>query len=150
MSYFKNNIEVFLLPIIEEKFNSLTPFSAHDITVAARDVYPTFPIRHEDVRRYVHDWMINSNWISKQENDYIIYSPPKSMPGVSVDPNSSWVVEYSYLEESQVFILVTSDSIYLFDKFPDNEYENLVAEHSAGKYFNEHIRNKYTYHKISR
>lgn len=88
MSYFKNNIEVFLLPIIEEKFNSQTPFSAYDITQAARLVYPTSSIIHEDVREYVHDWMENSNWDSEDKNNYILYSPPK-IPGVSSDPESS-------------------------------------------------------------
>jgi hypothetical protein len=149
MSYFKNNIEVFLLPIIKEKFNSQIPFSAHDITTKARLVYPTYSILHEDVREYVHDWMENSNWDSEDKNNYIYYSPPK-IPGVSSDPESSWVEEYSYLQNSEVFILVTDNSIYLFDQFPFSEYRNLVNATSAGKYFNDYIRNNYTYHKISR
>lgn len=150
MSYFKNNIEVFLLPIIEEKFNSQTPFSAYDITVKAREVYPTFSITHEDVRGYVHDFMVNSDWISEQKNNYILYSPPKTIPGVSSDPESSWIQEYAYLDGCEIFILVTDDSIYLFDQFPYDEYKNLTGAFSAGTYFNSFIRNKYTYHKISR
>lgn len=75
---------------------------------------------------------------------------PHVVPGLSVDPDSTWIVEYTYLADAELFVLVTDKQVYLFDKFPLHEYINLIRAESAGKYFNENIRDEYTFTKVSR
>ena len=64
--------------------------------------------------------------------------------------DSSSIKSIGYDENSQCLeVEFVDEQIYEYERFPKNEFTNLIEAESIGKYFNIHVRNNYKFTKIN-
>ena len=67
-----------------------------------------------------------------------------------VPVRSSNIASVGYDEESETLeIEFTTGAIYEYYDVPSAIHEGLISARSHGRYFHQHIRNRYTYSQIS-
>jgi hypothetical protein len=67
-----------------------------------------------------------------------------------VDLQSTSLNAATYRQDQGAFLEVEfrSGAIYRYRGVPEQVYQDLLSAESKGKYFNQHIRNRFTYAKI--
>jgi KTSC domain len=69
--------------------------------------------------------------------------------GFSTTVSSSWIHEITYAKGSQMLMVMTEETTYVFNKVPSTLAQEFIDSDSQGKFFNANVRKKFESRKFT-